>query len=560
MIGMKKCEQCGMDNDQSFQFCSSCGGKLESETATATPASVKEEQPKQTNHKEVHKMNGLFSKKILVPVALIALLFIGGFSYMGIGSTNAKPVNVVEQFEDAIVDGDPKKLIKLMVPGDPLLELDEANAKKLIAYYKKNPSAFVDEMKQLKTDASMWKDDSSAITTFSDIDDEVDRVLTFVKRKEKQGMFGKYAIEVKPLYVKVRTNQEGTILTLNDKEILTAKVDYYDRVLGPYMPGEYTFAADYDGEYVSLSTEKEVKLPKDHDKEVDLSLDVQYIYPESNDLEASLYINGKDTGKLFKDMNYFGPVASDGTMTVQAKKQSEWGMLESDVVTITAGDAYPYLELKGLYVYPTSNVSGAKLLINDKNTGVSIDDASYSGYGPLPYQGAFTMQAEKIFPWGTFSSEKKPVVEYPSWEDEDLSINPLDTATKDQIMADTNEFLVSMIDALDQNDASLLNNATPYFEEYFTDYMLSDGFDGYLMYAAYEMDTFDFYEDEYGDYIVNFTGLFTTNEIYYSDDYEPYDYEWEFTVVYDQANQKWMFDDFMGGYFYGENIREFTFE
>jgi hypothetical protein len=493
-------------------------------------------------------------KRFLIPAASLLILLMAGGIIMGVASSNAKPLSIVERFEDAIIEGNVKQVMKLTEPGDPLLIMNEKNAQQLITYYKDNPSTFTDEMEQLRFDAEMWNDEQAGR--------DKNEVLTFVTREDQQGFFGKYAIEVTPAYFQVMTNQKGTVFYLNDEEILTAKVDHYNKILGPFLPGDYEVRVDYDGEYVSLSTEREVKLPRDHDEDIDLSLKAHYIYPESDDWEAQLFVNDKDTGQTFREMERFGPVATDGSMTVQAQKKTEWGTLYSEKVQVSDEDLYPYLSLEGLYIYPTTNFpEDARLLINDEYTDASLDYTSYEGFGPLPYDTVLTMQVEKEFPWGTYRSEKKPIKEGATWEEDYLEINPLDDAVREQIMGDVNNFLDTMLEAYTLGDTSGLQNAADQVKEDIAGYVEYDSYEGELIKVVYDLETFSIYQDEAGQYNSYLSGIFTVNELdFYTNTVEPYEITWNFTVVYDEDSESWNVSQYNESYYFdGVETREFIF-
>lgn len=496
-------------------------------------------------------------KKVLITFASIIVLLIVGAGFTSVASSKAKPISVVEIFENAIVKGNVKQVMELAVPGDPLFIIDESSAQLLIAYYKANPSSFTDEMKRLKFDAEMWNDEISMNLDPSTIDD----LLSLVKRKEKEGLFGKYAIEIKPSYFKVMTNQKGTVFYLNDKEILTAKVDDYDKILGPFMPGNYELKVDYEGDYVSLSSSRKVKLPEDHDKDIDLSLKAQYIYPESNDLEAQLYVNDKDTGITFEHMNRFGPVASDGSLTVHAQKKTEWGTLYSEKIRITDESIYPYLHLEGIYIYPSSNFADAKLLINDKNTRESLEYMEYDGYGPLPLNTVLTMQAEKEFPWGTYRSEIKPIKESLDWEEQFLRIDPLDHEIREQLMNDINTFISTMLEGYTHGNPEKLQHVTGSLREEFETYIIpNSAYTGSLTKVVYDLYGMGIYTDDSGQYNAHLSTTFTANELY--DGYEYLnEYVWDITAVYDETSKQWNVDQYNENYYYFDDTdtKEFTF-
>jgi uncharacterized membrane protein YvbJ len=495
--------------------------------------------------------------KYMLPIAAVLIVLVGVGVYTGIAIWNVKPTDVVDRFEAAIHKGDIDQVMDLLVSSDPLFEMNEQSAEQLVAYYRDNPLIFVNEIKQLTSSAELFEDEGvSSTSLFTNINRNSKEGLSFIQRKNSTWPSSKYAIELKLYYFKVLTNQKGTVFSLNDKEILTAKVDDYDRILGPYLPGTYEMKVDYKGDYVTLSEHKSVVLPRDHDKDIDLSLKAQYIYPESNDPEAELIVEGKSTGILFKNLNRFGPVSSDGSLTIHAEKKTEWGILSSEKVDVTAGDQYPDLSLQGVYIYPVSSYNDVKLFINDIDTGETIGYEETDGYGPLPYNATLTMHGEKVFPWGTHSSEKKPIKDGMQQEDMYLNIDAVDEKVREQIMNDMNTFIISFFAAYESNDISLVKNSTEYLNNNIVDSVNESTFIAQVTNTNYDIYSIYIFSDV--DNLYN--GNVTVRVMAEINNEEFASYDWSINVIYNESTNQWEANDFMDAHYFDiNNSQEFTF-
>ena len=71
------------------------------------------------------------------------------------------------------------------------------------------------------------------------------------------------------------------------------------------------------------------------DKEIELNFPATKITINSDFQDAEVYINGKDIRRKVKDMKDFGPVPTDGTVSIHLEKDFPWGRNKGEEVKIT---------------------------------------------------------------------------------------------------------------------------------------------------------------------------------------------------------------------------------
>lgn|GEM_PF-3320615 len=469
------------------------------------------------------------SKIVLVIIAsIVGLLIIASIVAYSILSANSKPESVLSKFQAAVKSGNAAAAHKILVSNDPVLELTEGDVSKLLTYLDEKSSVLDDEIEGLK---NQIKEEEEQQLKY-----DYNSMLTLVKEEGLLGLFDSYKIAVQPYYFTLYTNQKGVVIKLDGKDILTSKSDDYTKVIGPLMPGSYSVDAQFDSEYVSLNTKKQVMLPEDHNYDIDLSIDAQYVYLESNYSDAKLYLNGKDTKLTIGDAYRFGPIASNGTMTVQANLDNKWGSLTSESVTIDGSSSYIDLEILGYTIYPAASVAAAEVIIDGQNTGITFEQAMTDGIGPIPYDKEVTVTGQYEFPWGINKTNEivldKDSVFYGSEYDYDYSTYAFFTDIPDDIRSNIvtqlDGFIPSAFDSVTDYDPALLENVseenrtvvldTIYYQLYEYSY---DGF--YPTKATYTFDSMWVTSDEKDKYYITLAALVNFN-------YSTYDY-WEDTYI-----------------------------
>lgn len=132
-----------------------------------------------------------------------------------------------------------------------------------------------------------------------------------------------------------------------------------------------------------------------------------YINIETNYPGSTILLNGEKafTFKEEETMKEYGPVLP-GQYNIENVFEGEYTTLrakKSVNLLDTNNTPNVRLRLDGHYIEVRSNYSDAQLLVNGENTGQSIEETHQ--IGPVPADGAVSLQVKKDFPWGEVKSE-----------------------------------------------------------------------------------------------------------------------------------------------------------
>jgi membrane-associated protein TcaA len=186
----------------------------------------------------------------------------------------------------------------------------------------------------------------------------------------------------------------------------------------------------------------------------------------SNYENVNLYIGNKKVGTTKSvDDTITTPPLFPGIYTFKARPNEKYSALETkqkvDVTKSIHNKAQVYLELKGEYIYPSSNYKSAHLFVNGKDTGLKIGEID--SFGPVNTDGSVVIHAEKKFEDGVKRSKKVKV------EDETdiyLPIGEEETADsaeqEEDEDVDVGDFLRNYVsasmDAVNEHDFSIVED------------------------------------------------------------------------------------------------------
>lgn len=154
-----------------------------------------------------------------------------------------------------------------------------------------------------------------------------------VDGKEKL-IFDKYVLVLKPYRLVLDADIEGAEVYLDGTKIGKIDDDHYFEYKST-LPGKHKIELKYKGEYVDLETQEDILIYDNYTSEIfhSMYLNGEYIWIDCNYYDAKLFVNDKDTGKTIRDIEYFGPIPLDGSIVLQAKLETDYGVLESEKVT-----------------------------------------------------------------------------------------------------------------------------------------------------------------------------------------------------------------------------------
>lgn len=163
--------------------------------------------------------------------------------------------------------------------------------------------------------------------------------------------------------------------------------------------------------------------------------------------KAIIYINGREVNK--EELVSLIP----GTYEVAYKLKTDYGDVEEtkEMDILSSGDVK--IEVAAEYITLYSNLSDAKVYINEKDTKKTVSEIKK--YGPIPNNKDITIYIAKDFPWGVIKSPEIKVQ-----EDNILKIDI--NMANDELLATIEntlrEFYNSLFDALNNKDSSLIEN------------------------------------------------------------------------------------------------------
>lgn len=197
-----------------------------------------------------------------------------------------------------------------------------------------------------------------------------------------------------------------------------------------------------------------------------LKVETYKVYLSTNYENVNLYLGSKKMGttksaddtvmtqSLFPGIYTFKAVPNKADSTLEAKQKV-------DVTKSIHNKVQVYLELKGEYIYPSSNYKSAHLFVNGKDTGLEIGDMN-NGFGPVNTDGSVAVHAEKKFKDGVKRSKKVKVEDetdlyLPIGEDE---TSQLEEQSEDNNVGDfLRHYVSTSMDAINQRDFSLVEDS-----------------------------------------------------------------------------------------------------
>lgn len=303
---MNVCTKCGIQFEDGVQFCQNCGMKRGS---------------------PVVKKN--MSGGTKVGITLLAILIIAIVGLYLYGSSYYTQVAQVDRMITILQERDGEKLAEIIKADDPSVIVTRESLMPLFSYIKENPS-YVNELKEYLRQGEKQGDGI----------ERADFSLT--KDGKYFFIFDRYKLKAKTYYTTLLTNEKGTSLKMNGKEIDKTDDKKFEKQYGPFLPGTQVFQSEFKNEYVKLSREEKVVLMKQSENNVtiDLTLQGQYITVQTNAPGATLYVNQKPVTALTGEEITWGPIATDGSAAIYLERNGESGRETTKVETVTALSAY----------------------------------------------------------------------------------------------------------------------------------------------------------------------------------------------------------------------------
>lgn len=404
---MKFCTKCGYELKEGQIVCPKCGNKVKSveqqshETLTEVndeDFNTKEEKlpvAQEENLPAVIKEPMSKKKKIAVVLGLMLIVLIGVFIYFG--KSQSSPEKVVDNFKTAVSNQDKSEMEKLIECNDSGLKIDDENMAMLLRYFKNNPSYLNNTLTALNNQAFNPGGINSNSNSSS-------YILNVKRDGNKFLFFPNYKIEVKASYITVKTKVKNADIYINNTKVGTSTSDDFSKEYGPYVPGEYVVKGSYKGKYSTSNNSQDVDTVKASNNKISVKVleDLKYVTVKSDNDDAEIFVNNKDTGKKVKDGDAIGPIDSNsniyGVIEQDGKKLKtmgetgdDYGSSENQEVYLNFADAESELQ---------SNENEVKSLVQNYIaafcSAVNYDDISYVSSYIAPGSELYNEQVKYI--------------------------------------------------------------------------------------------------------------------------------------------------------------------
>ncbi|WP_199880711.1 TcaA 3rd/4th domain-containing protein [Bacillus massiliglaciei] len=343
--------------------------------------------------------------------ASIFILLVGGFTAYTVLQKMNSPIKIVKAFEDAVERDQPKELANLLNKGQQEMDVEEADAKKFIAYFKENPDILAETKKELEKSVQYLENDQ--ITSSKN-----NHFLYVGEHKKKWGIIQQYGIGFQPIYLQISSNQPDTSVSINGKDAGKLK-DGEVTKFGPLLPGKHEVEGSFKGEYTTV-TAKEVIESSNQDSHkfpIEFDLTGDEINLTSNYENAIVFIDGKTTNKTVAQLESFGPVSLDGKMEIQAELKVQGKTLKSETVPLDSSyidlwiDDSPLLEAEARKAETEARKAEAEAAEMDaiESAQEDIKNVVYEHYQDIS-SGDYTAA------YDLFSKDRKGKVKLSNWE------------------------------------------------------------------------------------------------------------------------------------------------
>lgn len=180
--------------------------------------------------------------------------------------------------------------------------------------------------KELKPLIDLYEKDTARINNLIKELREKGQSGVFTLVKGNKSFINDYYLEVNAIGIKVKSNFKEASFYINDEKLTENNVK---RAL---IPGTYELRGELNTEYGKV--EKTLQITAMENQEITMDFDAVNINLTSNFTDSNVFINGKDTNKLVKDIVNYGPIPSNLGVTLSLQREFPWGIVKSEDVMV----------------------------------------------------------------------------------------------------------------------------------------------------------------------------------------------------------------------------------
>ncbi|MEH7075967.1 zinc ribbon domain-containing protein [Neobacillus drentensis] len=320
----KFCTECGTKVEKNSFVCTTCGKQFANvqdaydqrqegmAMGGISSSSFQELKKRPLIDTRSTKQTSQTKKASLIIGGILVVLLLGGYF---LGSTLTSKEKVIQKFEEALKERDATALAGIVDSTDPNLTITEKNLYPFLSYIEDHP-------------------ENASFSTL-----EKAGFANILPSGKKWFFFDNYKVYLKSFYPVISTNFDGTEIYVNKK--MGGRVNHNEgKMFGPYLVGEYQLKAVYKGKYATLNKEEVIEPQSNTSNkiEVNFTLPENYLSIYSDQDDAYLYVNGKNTNQRISEIDRFGPVVFDGSITIHAETKINGNVIKSNETTLVDED------------------------------------------------------------------------------------------------------------------------------------------------------------------------------------------------------------------------------
>lgn len=310
---MKYCKECGTQLKENIAFCTNCGTQQPS--AQGPSEQAKQNQPIQ--HPKI-PMNR--RKKLKIFVAIILLLGLYG-GYKGL-EAYYDPLKKLEAMDEAIITDNVEQFMQHIEFVDEAF-LDEQSYFDYISDYKWDSVRSQYE--------SIIYNQNEFSTKITEMGSGIP-IFTLRPTQHFLGLFQSYTLYATPVNVLASASMDDVNLEVLDH---SEKISSKDTSRLSFYPGSYLITGKAKNDYGAFTYENKFDITSQNDHELYLDFEGNTYRISTNQWNASLFMNDKDTGQTLGDIEHIGPIPSDSKINMHAEWENNDGdLIKSDAISL----------------------------------------------------------------------------------------------------------------------------------------------------------------------------------------------------------------------------------
>ncbi|MFC2949373.1 TcaA NTF2-like domain-containing protein [Virgibacillus sediminis] len=317
---MSYCTECGSALSPELGYCTECGAKRgAAEPADRKQAGSREQRPRPVHRQPPRRPMAKRQKILLAAVAGLVLLLFGTHQFL---SYYFDPVRDLKAMDRAVSAGNVEEFLSF-------IEFDEGALLDEESYFSYIKGQEWDQVREQYL--ALLEEQEEAASPFDEtLPSSMGEQLFVVQKKPVVfGLYTSYSLKAVPGWVTVQASMDDTEVHVGE-HTQTLQKDGEEEIT--VYPGKYPVSGRAENEFGVFTYEDTVEVAAGSVVTLPISFDSVTYSLETNKPEATLFIDGEDTGKSLEAVGEIGPVPEDQELELHA----EWTDPEGETLQVKA--------------------------------------------------------------------------------------------------------------------------------------------------------------------------------------------------------------------------------